>query len=393
MLTILLGSFAFFSPVQAHGGAEFFEEVGEEVSTGIGGGWARVFPDRSGDGWHFLCAAGGDYALLPMSDELVVEDFGRTELTGFDYLIDHSITACPSGGYLHVASANLDEFNDSAYAFRYDDDFGLLSSLAIEERVGARKHNDLPLVCAPELNATAFGTSEGGDTVIVELDSNGAPTAEHSFAGMNTEGGTLIVEPETGDLLVFGMPHNGSDLNINRIDSDWNVTNTTTITLLDPNLRAYWPQSVLRIGDHYVLAFMARDEADGFGSDFGNVWLAVLNFELELEHLERVSNYDPSSGAMRPSLARKGDQMLLTVDRDVQPRIFPIELNSVAFGFDLNGDTGGLWDTGIESGSEGCGCSVTPKEPSYLWLGILAFAVLRRRQALFSFFGVCPTRM
>ena len=221
--------------------------------------------------------------------------------------------------------------------------------------------------------------SEGGDAVIVELDANGAPTSEHSVSGMNTEGGTIIVEPETGDLLVFGMPHNGSNLNINRIDGDWNVTDTTTITMLDPNLRAYWPQSVLRIGDHYVLAFMARDEADGFGSDFGNVWLAVLNFELELEHVQRISNYDPSSGAMRPGLTRKGDQMLLTVDRDVQPRIFPIELNSVAFGFDLNGDTGGLWDTGVEDSDGGCNCSSGESNFFSYYLGLMGLMLIRRK--------------
>jgi hypothetical protein len=170
------------------------------------------------------------------------------------------------------------------------------------------------------------------------------------------------------------------DVGINRIDSDWNVTDTTTITLLDPNLRAYWAQAVLRVGDHYILAFMARDEADGFGSDFGNVWLAVLNFELGLEHVQRISNYDPSSGAMRPGLARKGDQLLVTVDRDVQPRIFSIDLNSVAFGFDLNGDTGGLWDTGGDSDTEGCGCSAVSPRVNYLWVALLSLVSVRRRR-------------
>jgi len=378
-MNLLLGMLLLPQAALAHGGVDFFDDIGEEVSTGLGGGWLRVFPNTSGEGWHLLWAAGGGYSLLPMTDDLEVEDFGRIELTGFDYLIDHSITRCPQGGFLHVASANLDEFNDSAYAFRYDDDFSLLSSEIIEERVSSRKHNDLPLVCTPELNATAFGTSSNGDSVIVELDDNGSPLSEHPLVGMNTEGGTLLVEPETGDLLVFGMPHNGSDLNISRLDSDWNVVETISDTLLDPNIRSYWPQAVLRVGDHYIIAFMARDEEAGFSSDVGNVWLAVLNFELGVEHLVRLTDYEPSTGAMRPGLARKGDTLLVTVDREVEPRIFSIELNSVAFGFDLNGDTGGLWDTGIGDSDGGCNCSSGESNLFSYYLGLMGLMLIRRK--------------
>ncbi len=390
MINLLLPSLFLSTSTFAHGGVDFFDEIGEEISTGIGGGWARVFPHSSGEGWNFLWAAGGGYSLLPMTDDLVVEDFGRVELTGADYLVDHAITPCPSGGFLHVASANLEEFNDSAYSFRYDDDFGLLSSQPIEERVSTRKHNDLPVVCSPGFNGTAFGMPQAGDTHIIELDQNGAQISEHPVTGINTEGGTLLVEPETGDLLVFGMGHSGSDLKISRLNGDLNVTDTMLITLLDSNLRAYWPASVLRVGDHYIVSFMARDDSAGFGSDFGNVWLAVLNFELELEHVERLSNYEPPNGAMRPGLARKGSQLLVTVDREVEPRIFPIELNSVAFGFDLDGDTGGLWDTGTgstggtddtggDSDSDGCGCSTGSFDLNYLWMSLLPLVVIRRR--------------
>jgi MYXO-CTERM domain-containing protein len=382
---ILILILAFSQPVQA---GDFIASVGAEKTLGPGGGWVRVFPDAQSDGWHFLWAAGGDYSLLPMSADLEVEDFDRRSLTGRTDLIDHAITRCPSGGYLHVASANQQSHNDSAYAFRYDDDFNLLASAVLEEQEPARLHNDLPVLCTPSLMATAFmGANFGGMYLsLIAEDASQQELIELPASVPKTEGGSFWVDPESGEIVVIGKSGQGSSFQLVGLDTDYQVAWSSEFQpLSDSSLRPYWPQALLKVKDHFLLAFMARNDQDGWESDWGNVFLAVL--DSEFNHLETtpISNYSPPEGAQRPGLVRRGTQVLLTVDRNVQPQLFEIQLKPEAFGLGEGDETGGQWDTGdgpTEEPPGGCGCSVSPAPKDAVGLfALFGGLLIRRRRA------------
>ena len=371
--------------------SEFIDAVAEEIEVGPAGGWVRLFRDEASDGWHFLWAAGGDYIRLPMTAGLQVEDLGRTSLTGRTDLVDHAITACPGGGYLHVASANKESFNDSAYAFRYDSDFNLLASGTLEEAEPSRFHNDLPILCTPELDATAFIASNHGPTSLAIIGEDATQESLHTLSSEvpRTEGGSLRMDPDTGEIIVIGKSSMGQEFEVAGLDANFEVVWKKSFRpLSDGSLRPYWPQALMKINDYFLLAFMARDDNAGFSSDWGNAYLAVLSSDYD--HLEtvQVSFYDPPEGGQRPGIARKGDQLLLTMDRNVQPVVFPIRLNAEAFGIEASEDTGGWWDTSASGGSgedgadsEGCACASTPRSGSWgAWgLSVALFGLVRRR--------------
>lgn len=375
---------AFFQPAQA---GDFIASVGAEQTLGPGGGWVRVFPDAQSDGWHFLWAAGGDYSLLPMSADLEVEDFDRRNLTGQTDLVDHAITRCPSGGYLHVASANKESHNDSAYAFRYDDDFNLVASASLEEAESSRYHNDLPVLCSPLLDATAFmGTNHGSMYLsLIAEDATQADLIELPASLPKTEGGSFWMDPVSEEIVVIGKSGEGSRFKVVGLDADYQVAWSSEFEpISDSSLRPYWPQALLKVKDHFLLAFMARNDQDGWNSDWGNVFLAVL--DSEFNHLETtpISNYSPPEGAQRPGLVRRGSKVLLTVDRNVQPQLFEIQLVPEAFGLEGSDETGGEWDTAAEGGSDGkdggCGCESAPGPQAGLWLAsMLGMLTFRRR--------------
>ena len=386
----ILGA-AGFSSAEA---SNYVDAVAEEIEVGPAGGWVRLFRDEATDGWHFLWAAGGDYIRLPMTAGLEVNDMGRTQLTGRTDLVDHAITACPGGGYLHVASANKESFNDSAYAFRYDSDFNLLAAGTLEEAEPNRFHNDLPILCTPELDATAFIASNHGATSLSVIGADATQESLHTLSNEvpRTEGGSLRMDPETGEVIVVGKSHSGKEFEVVALDANFEVTWKKSFRpLTDAALRPYWPQALMKINDHFLLAFMARDDNAGFSSDWGNAYLAVL--DAEYEHLEtiQISFYEPPEGGQRPGIARKGDQLLLTMDRNVQPVVFPIRLNAEAFGIEATEDTGGWWDTSASGGSgngdetagEGCSCASKAEPASTAWwgVGLAAFGLVRRRSA------------
>ena len=385
-----IGLFSFSAPAAA---SDYVEAIAEEIEVGPAGGWVRLFRDQATDGWHFLWAAGGDYIRLPMTADLEVNDLGRSNLTGRTDLVDHAITACPGGGYLHVASANKESFNDSAYAFRYDSDFNLLAEGTLEEAEPNRFHNDLPIVCSPDLDATAFIASNHGATSlsVISAQATQKELIELSNEVPRTEGGSLRMDPDSGELIVVGKSFSGREFEVVALDSQMDVVWKKSFQpLSDTSLRPYWPQSLMKVNDHFLLAFMARDDNAGFSSDWGNAYLAILDSEYEHLDTAQISFYDPPEGGQRPALARKGDQLLLTMDRNVQPVLFRIRLNAEALGLEASEDTGGWWDTsgggqdtagGEDAGKTGCGCSTSPplNGRGLWWLGLTALVWTRRR--------------
>ena len=50
-----------------------------------------------------------------------------TPLTGRTDLIDHAISKCPDGTYMHLGSGEVVVPDDSAWGFRYDADWNMIA--------------------------------------------------------------------------------------------------------------------------------------------------------------------------------------------------------------------------------------------------------------------------
>lgn len=382
----LQASNAFAEPT----GAPIVLSVGDEIPTGLGGGWARAWPADDGTTWRFLWSAGGDYVLLPMTADLTVTDVGRTRLTGRDNLIDHAITRCPDdGSFLHAASANLDSFNDSAYAFRLSPDLVLTNDTTIEERVPTRMHNDLTVLCSGPVSGVGFAQGSGSVFFPVAPDATlGEPVPLPEAAPLM--GGAMYYEAETDTVLAINFRFHGP-LVVARYTTDLTLVEAFEIAdAVEAPLTGYWAQGLLRVGDVYVVAHMARDESLGWAADEGDVWLAFFDTAWNLLERRQVSHNTPPLGGMRPGLARRGDQLLVLYDKEVSPRLFDVRLDLAAMGVEGEEGDSGRSDAADDSGlpqaedAGACGCDAgtigsTGAAP-LTGLGLVAAFVARRRR-------------
>ncbi len=316
-----------------------FGEPGEPVFLPVGGNWARAFPTETG--WHFLFAAGGEYNLLPMTEDLVVQDVNRTRLTGHTDLKDNQIAPCPDGTYLHAGSADLETPADTLYTFRYDASFNLLQTATIAERDATKRLNDPAVVCGGPGKTWLGAVDEHFSSILYEVPEDTTPPSAIAVPEFPfLQGGSLVYEAETDTLVAIGSG-NGEPYYV-RTGRDYVVGAKTSLGVAPEGLRAYWPQAVLRVDDMYLLAFMARDDAQNWSADTGNVFLAAFNLDWSLIEVIQVTDITPTEGAMRPSLAVKGDLLLVLYDRLTEMYITPIRL----FPDGKTEDTGPGEDTG-----------------------------------------------
>ncbi len=368
--------------------APIVRSVSDEISTGLGGNWARAWPADDG-GWDFLWAAGGDYVLLPMTADLAVTDFDRVRLTGRSNLVDHAITRCPDGSWLHGASANLDDFNDSAYAFRYDADFALTAEATVEERVTTVQHNDLAALCSGPRSGLAFAAQDGA--VFFPVATDGAVGAPVSLPDApRLTGGAMYYEAESDTIIAINFEFRGP-LTLVRYTPDFELVERRDIDAVEAPHTGYWAQGLLRVGDVYIVAHMARDESQGWQSDEGDVWLTFFDTAWNVLERHQISHNTAPLGGMRPGLARRDDQLLVFYDKEVQPRVFDVRLDLAAMGVDGTEDSGGTWDSGTDTGvpygdmiadKGACGCaSGGGAVPAWAILGV---ALARRRRSVAS---------
>ena len=315
----------------------YITDIGPPVEQLINGGWPRTlwYDDPTGDcppfehlnedctGWKLLWAAGGEYRMIDLPENLEGEDRNRVSIAPSTELKDHAFTRCASGGYLHTASANIIEANDSAYAFRYDKDLNLMASGTIEEGVTERHHNDMPLACAPLGWVTIFGGSEP-DIVVHSryfwLNQEADTIRTKDLDNMpRTAGCSIRWEPETESLLVIEMERNNT-LQVSRLDRDMNLQEIRTLDIL-PEGHGVW---------------------DGL---VGQIWLGVFDRDWNLLEFQQATDLNPPSGAMTPGLSRHGNKVLLSYDLAVTPTLQELTLDLDALGL-VDGDTGGHWDTG-----------------------------------------------
>lgn len=375
-------------------------EVGEEIDWGVGGAWARVMIEESGD--LFFYAAGGEFFRMELLEDYTLMEEEKVPLSGRTNLDDHSIQTCPDGSYLHAASGKTVETNDSGYMMMYDPSWNRLYSHVLAENNPEIAYNDMPLICHERGRFVAFIDFDVWGTIVYELDETGLPIREVKIPEIGlAEGGTFLEDPNSGNLALVTSNHDNSAIEVNFLDWDLNFLSTKTLFEIDVQVdRNYWPQAVEVIGDRIVVAYVNQPRKEGRLSDWGDMWLGILDLEWNLIERHAIVTEAAQDGCMRPGLAYKDGTLIYTYDKilnhppgDVTPRLVPIALNLEAFGLaEEPVDTGmkdtqtredtGQEDTGQPSEPKGsCACGSTTVMPlaSWSWL-ILGPLWLRRRR-------------
>jgi hypothetical protein len=360
---------ALFTPAFA---GDVFASVESETMLGMGGTWARLHPSE--EGWWFFQGAGGDYWAEDLTPELGdYDDRARIQLTENATLQDVQIERCDDGGWLVAGSFTLDTFDDSAHAWRHDADFNLLGEIVIEEREDARAHNDMVVLCSDVATGVAYANSRGGGTSSF-FDIDGTTLGERHEVDLQVMGGSMAIRPSDGRIVSADIQGPQADtIRISVFEADWTPVDTVNVPV--PQDLAFWPQRLLPYGDGWILTYLTRAAAGG-GTE-GAVWLMAMdaNFQV-VDSIEVTSSEGGGNG--RPWVVRRGDVLGVTYDRNVQPyiRLVNLQSDSVPDGDDLP-DTGPRDDdTAADGAATGCGCG---GGSSALLLAPLALLIRRRR--------------
>jgi hypothetical protein len=335
---------------------DFILETGPEVELRNSGTWARAHVVDGG--WKLTFSGNGDYYIADLVKtgeglgDWALQDGTRVQLTDHGELKDHAIRRCPDGTYLHVASANVTDVNDSAYAWRYAADWSLIGTGTIAESEMARSHQDMGLYCSSLGSGAAFGGREGPPG-IVSINEDLTPGAAKDLPfEVRPTGSGMWVAPETELITLFWTDGMGN-LHKWDMDPDLNTVATTDRPIAEESLRAYWPQGVLRVGDYWLIAHMVRPLETSVGGDDGNVRLLVLNDQLEIQDDATLTDNEIQDAGMRPWITRKGDTVVMAYDRQRQHTVVEIKLDLEAFGVEADEDTG--WDGSDDGSGDGGG--------------------------------------
>jgi MYXO-CTERM domain-containing protein len=376
--------------------SEHISNVSDEVKWDIGGGWTRLVPGEVLSDVFY--GAGGDYWHVKMGWDWKVDDNERVYLTGRSNLVDHSIVPCPSGGYLHIASGNTSAVNDSAYSFRYDDDFLPVAQSVLAEDYLKVRFNDMAAICHENGNFASFIDYDLFGAVVYKLDEDGALLEELRIAELPLpEGGTFLEDPRRGDLALITATSEKTGLIVNWLDWDLNFKGNRRILTVDrTQAQAYWPQAIQVVGSRILLAYVQQPVDADYEADWGNVWLAIFDHSWNLLENHQITNDPGPGGTMRPGLAIYNDQLLLTYDEIehfppgiVQPRLVPITLKTEAFL--VTEDTAVPVDSSVGKDTEAgggsvpaewrCGCATSgQKSGTGMWVILGGLLGWRRRR-------------
>ncbi len=437
MTTWLLSLSLLASPAQA--GEFFLSATPDRVPSGrdVGGlNWIRVFNNFEDGGWwmthHFEMAGTPGYNAAPMTEGLEIDMGSRIRLAEYPQQKDHGIERCPDGTFLHVYSVNVT--NDTARAARYTEDWDMLAHATVEEGVDARAHNDMPVICSEHLQGVAFTNHMGFSATLFELGPDAEVVDTHELdVGTHISGGAFKYDAESDRFLMTANGEPG--LQAIWINRDLTVDERINFSPIPELDRHFWPQALMRIGDHWLLAFLGEETPGQYLAGDGDVYVAVLTEDFEtLETIKVSDNVDGEVGSARPSFARHLDKLLVAWDKEFQPHVSVVTLDLVALGLDeddsgfvppedsdedegspcaadddtAEGDAssgvddaeGGSSTAGIEGDSEdefdessegevikadpceeGCGCTHAPSGSRLAWVGLLGLLALGRRRA------------
>jgi len=316
-----------WSPPAAAG--EFLLSVGEEVALEHPGGFLRVFPDET-DGWYVMHAGGGEYFYMRATAALQIEDVSH-RITDLGHLIDHSVARCPDGTYLHVGSV-LADVGSGALATRLDASLQLVYARWVDEGHRTRRYNDMTVACGEHFQGVVSMDFPHVQAIFTEIGADAAPGTVHvREAMMNGHGAALVEEPGRDALTLISFAFDNR-VHFTRLNRRLRVKEIWAVEVTPPGTEVYWTQGAIRVGERWVIAHIAKAEGQAFTSDTGDLWVQVFDADWNLLESLQVSDLGGGLGYMRPSLAHRGDTLILSYDSDLIGRLRPITIDPEAFG-------------------------------------------------------------
>ena len=334
LLPVLVCSLAL--PAQSAFASDYILEIGDEHRLeGVGGGWGRAFPAGDGD-WHYLFGGAGDYRHMNLTSDFQFDFSTATPLTGRTNLIDHAISKCPDGTYMHLGSGEVNIPDDSAWGFRYDADWNMIAEADVDVANADYQHNDLPILCSefvdmaifqPRIDAEAavFFFDEDLNSIEHNLSMSPVPPVPGSSLIYDYDNDTIIrltaPEIETEDstprnkLIVFTVYWDQEEPY--EVKSDIDLTDAG----IDWDWHAYWPQGLLRVGDFYFVAHMARPVDGGYNQDDGNLFLQVFDTNFNRIETHQLTDDPGPEANQRPSLTIQDDILLVTYDKRINNQL------------------------------------------------------------------------
>jgi hypothetical protein len=381
----------------AQGAVDPVVEVGEPVSVDLSGVFVRVLPRGEGE-WAVVSANQDGMYVTPLVHDGSINGWTASSgewqaLTQREGLKDHAITRCDDGSYLHVASANIDTPNDSAYGFRTSSDWAPLADGVIAERDGDWAHNDPPVVCSGPFQGTAFAWMDAGPrNVFVYVDDDGAAAGEVPLAeDPRTNGSAFLAEG--GLLHHVGYGHPTNDASLNTYNEDLELVEERVIALVEAPLLGTWPQGFIRVGALYVVAMLARDPADDVQGVAGDAWLIFLDSDFQVVARHALTDFGPDAPPERPGVAFQDDLLVVSFDRESRQYVQAVRVDLDLIGEatvddDTGRDTGDSGDGGdggdaggVDPDEKGCGCQAAGTAPALGWVWVLAVWARRRSPA------------
>ena len=310
--------------------------VGEPTNMGLTCAchWARVFarPDGLVD---LFVTGGGNYShveLQRLGDGTWQALGAARPLTSIDALIDHAITPCPDGTWLHVASSNRTELgDDSFYMMHYGADFEILAQRLVVDSDTVLRYNDAPLVCDARTVATVGHPRDldSHDGELLWFAADGRIADQRYFDTIPPVGGSSLVwDPRREEYLSFRALGPDSGLFVVFLDREFQQTGPWKLISLDPAPPYLsWPQAVVPLGDGWAVAHLVRRDSVAYASDQGDIQITVLDENLDLVQSVRVTTVEEGSGAHRPGLTRVGDELLVSYEVELEPRLVVLALD------------------------------------------------------------------
>ncbi|MBM73913.1 MAG: hypothetical protein CMK59_00825 [Proteobacteria bacterium] len=370
---------------------DWITEIGDPVELTQGGTWARAIPTE--EGWK-IGLGGGDYFRIAsltkvgnsLEDWILEEPVVITDRSDL-LLTDHAIKKCPDGSFLHVASIRSPEQESpSAYTWHYDQGFEILSSGFVAKNSEIHQFNDPALLCSHLVQGV--GSSIQGDAFgnhFFHLNESEIEEVVEIKQYPRLNGGGMITDVFKNRIYALGMDYN-RPLQINVLDESLNFLRKHRVDLSEAGKRAYWPQGVIQIGAYFLVSYMVRDD-DWLGGDQGDVRLAVFSSSWKLEKVYEITSFEESA-AMRPWVARSGDQLLISFDAYTKHMLVEARLDLAAFGLERDVvDTGVRpqdWDFENQSPKESGRCQYTPNAQNTYSLIVFCLCLfgLRRTRSL-----------
>lgn len=359
MLALLLGTLALPS-AQAQ---DYVVQVGDPQIWEQGGVWARpMYTDDHG--WKLFLAAQNDYWVADLDEgeawgEWDLDRDSKVNLTNLGNLQDNAVAKCPDGSFLIASSASLTDPNDTSYWTWVSADFEVLNQGVVEQESNERAHNDLVSVCNPVatgvMHAEFGNPSEDFESTLFHVDPTTGVTGTSLLQNIKAEGGAVTYDSRTNGLVAShaSLQFQGK---MSVFDEDLALVEATDVTFVTGDWKETWPQGLVRVGDFWLVATLARDETVYGMGEFGDIFVIVMDDDFSVLERHQVTTFlDDGTNANRPWLARKDGQVLVGFDRENRHGVVELELDLAAFGVEPGEDDGGGDDGWTGGDSDGGG--------------------------------------